>query len=187
MIRTGAVLAAMVALGAILVAAPAKGNEIHGQDYYVAGTLAYAHHTGDINDGDLGTGTAFAFALGREIASEFGQAKAEFELGWMPGDAEEGTNALNALYIMTGARLGFHPEGVNPYIGGGVGLARLSDEHDNDLGLIYQASAGVGYRLSERLEIDLEYRYTGASDAEFDEGGGTFAAHAVGTRVTMRF
>ena len=187
MIRTVAVLAAMAALGMVLVAGEAQGNEIHGQDYYVAATGSWAMQTSEVGDDAIDNGVAAAFALGREVESDLGQVRAELEMSWTPGDAEKGEQSLNVLGMMMGTRLGFNPGGLNPYIGAGIGFARVSDAHEHDLTVAYQGSVGVGYRLSERFEIDLEYRYTATTEAKLEEITGEFAAHLVGTRITMRF
>ena len=185
--RTAAVIAAMVALGAVLMTEEARGNEIHGQDYYVAATAGWAVQGSEIDGVEIESGPAGAFALGREVASELGQVRAELEVSWTPGDAEQDGQSLDMLGVMMGTRLGFNPEGLNPYIGAGIGIARVSDASEQDLAVAYQGSVGVGYRLSRRFEIDLEYRYSAATEAKLEGALGEFAAHVVGTRITMRF
>ncbi len=80
-----------------------------------------------------------------------------------------------------------------PYIGGGIGAARVSLNNfsintfpivpgptstetelvdDDDIQFAYQIGAGVGYELSERFIIDLGYRYFATLDPEFTDKGG---------------
>jgi outer membrane protein OmpA-like peptidoglycan-associated protein len=81
----------------------------------------------------------------------------------------------NAYYdIATGTRF-------TPYVGFGVGAARLSMSNvsastgfgslalvnDTDTVFAYQPIAGVHYAISPRIELGLEYRYVGTTDANF--------------------
>ncbi len=83
---------------------------------------------------------------------------------------------------------GFHffenESALTPYIGAGAGIASMrvsalaagsTDRfRDTDVGFAYQAIAGVSYRIGERTDLALEYRYSGTSRASFtDNPGGT--------------
>ena len=68
----------------------------------------------------------------------------------IPGDHMTFSVLLNGYYVFD------EMAGVKPYIGGGVGFARhsaKSDTKENDTALSYQGMAGIGYGLSENLEI----------------------------------
>lgn len=66
----------------------------------------------------------------------------------------------------------------SPYVFVGAGAAWISLEEDLSLGvdlkasedffLAYQAGAGLGYALTKRLSLDLEYRYFAAVDTKFE-------------------
>ena len=167
--------------------AATSAKEIHGQDYYVSTTLMYVKPSGDIGGMDIKDGIGFAAALGREIESEFGQVKAEMEASYIPTESKDGGMELNTMNLLANARIGFNPNGINPYFGAGLGVARVSDGDDYDLAIAYQASVGVGYRLSKRMEVDLEYRYMASTEADLETGKADFGVHSVGTRLTMRF
>jgi opacity protein-like surface antigen len=69
---------------------------------------------------------------------------------------------LNGYYdIETGSQ-------IKPFVGAGVGFAstNLKDSQNKDWGsasgLIYQLKAGVGYPLSDRQDIYLQYKYVNA-------------------------
>lgn len=69
----------------------------------------------------------------------------------------------------------------HPRIGGGVGYGRITFDIDNafddsDGGLAYQGFVGVGYQLSEQLEIQVNGRYLGLSNVDFDDS--RFATNA---------
>lgn len=58
---------------------------------------------------------------------------------------------------------------LTPYFGGGIGFARghVASLNNVDLtssGVAYQAGAGVDYRISRKVSLDVGYRYFGVSD-----------------------
>ncbi|MHB9097149.1 MAG: outer membrane protein [Syntrophales bacterium] len=78
-----------------------------------------------------------------------------------------------------------NPSPVTPYIGGGVGLAtlRLSNtdgtdtktgfrtrlyDSDDDTVFAYQAGAGLEIAFTQRLSLDIGYRYFGTAKAKFN-------------------
>jgi outer membrane protein OmpA-like peptidoglycan-associated protein len=96
------------------------------------------------------------------------------------GDAHAWALMVNALYD-------FNPDGwFQPYLGLGVGAARVNINavqpgvgsfDDSDGNLAYQALAGVAFALTERLDLDIGYRYFAAPDLNF-EGIGSVATAA---------
>lgn len=96
-----------------------------------------------------------------------------------PGDVSAKVSALSALfnaYLDLGTWYG-----VTPYIGAGVGAAylRVSDFASaaappfsggdrSQWNLAWAAMAGLGYRVSPHLTIDLGYRYLGFGDLKSD-------------------
>ncbi|WP_158767939.1 outer membrane beta-barrel protein [Terricaulis silvestris] len=108
----------------------------------------------------------------------------EGELAYRDNDLEENPPALTegevqATSLMFNAYYDFNRGGrYEPYVGIGVGAAQLeaqalfngaNDQFDEeDTVAAYQAMAGVAIGLSERLDLDIGYRYFVAPDAEFD-------------------
>jgi OOP family OmpA-OmpF porin len=93
-------------------------------------------------------------------------------------DAPDGGD-VTAWAAMFNAYYDFNKGGrFEPYVGLGVGAASLdanavynsgNDQFDDeDTVAAYQAMAGVAIGLSERLDLDIGYRYFVAPDAEFD-------------------
>jgi opacity protein-like surface antigen len=68
-----------------------------------------------------------------------------------------------------------------PYIGAGVGGARVAAEvsdslgtfiDDNDMVFAYQVAAGIGFVVNKQLTLDLGYKYFATADPSFEVAGG---------------
>lgn len=96
------------------------------------------------------------------------------EIG-ISGDVSNLAFLLNGYFdIKTGTAL-------TPYISAGIGVDRveisainvpsygaLTSKSYSDTVFAYQVGAGVGFAVTEKVTIDLKYRYFGTSDPKFD-------------------
>jgi opacity protein-like surface antigen len=102
-----------------------------------------------------------------------------------------------------------NPSPVTPYIGGGVGIAnvRLTNtdgtdtrtgfrtrlyDSDNDTVFAYQAGAGLEIAFTQRLSLDIGYRYFGTAKAKFNRHSSTaaelkFESHNVSGGFRFKF
>jgi len=110
---------------------------------------------------------------------------------------------ITSLALMANAIVDILPNrSWTPYLGGGVGRARialndLQINHTNfvnksDLQFAYQGIAGVRYQVTERLSLDLDYRYFATTDPDFKDLGGfkfktTYATHNAMLGLTYHF
>jgi len=91
---------------------------------------------------------------------------------------------------------------LHPYIGGGVGYARVSLNNyrgagatfldDNDGVFAYQGMAGVSYDINPCWSANVEYRYLGGNDAHVTTSGGTntkvnYSSNNVVAGLTYKF
>jgi len=97
------------------------------------------------------------------------------------GNARVMSGMVNAYYDLD---LG---NNLHPYLTGGVGFSKIKAKFAvsgfpalsikyQDTILSYQIGAGIGYALTDRLTLDLRYRFMTGQDAEFPELGGTTRA-----------
>lgn len=156
---------------------------------YVSGNLG----VGWVEDLGLTDGTDdldLSFDPGFGITAAFGHAynnglRAEVELGYFKSDLDEvtlkgfGKASVDGdgtlMSVMLNAFYDFMPGStMSPFLGAGIGYANAeldvegSSEDDNLFA--YQASAGVAFKVSERMKCDVQYRYFGTEDPDFGSG-----------------
>ncbi len=142
--------------------------------------------SGDIKfDTGYGAGVFGGFDYGTwRLEGEFTYRKSDNKdgtiigLGSGPVDGDTSSMALmlNAYYDFRMVSPTFVP-----YIGGGVGGARVSADaslggvqllDDDDMVFAYQLAAGVGFVVNPQLTIDLGYKYFATADPSYEVSGG---------------
>jgi len=65
-----------------------------------------------------------------------------------------------------------------PYIGGGIGLARIGFEagsaDDSAYTFAYQLGGGLGYEITQNVTLALSYKFFGTTTADFESMSATF-------------
>jgi len=166
---------------------------------YVSGNLgAVIVEDSDIDDGiDTGeftydTGFGFVGALGSSLQNG---GRVEAELGYRKNDLDElkvdglgkadVDGDITSLSLMGNAYYDISTEGsFSPYIGAGLGFANLEGDLDDfgsedDTVFAYQLILGGSFASSEKLSVDLQYRYFATDDPEFDEIDSEYSTHNV--------
>lgn len=125
----------------------------------------------------------------------------EFELGYRDNDVDKVRNVANAggsVNVLSGMVNALYdiPTGwpITPYIGAGIGWARLKADSinvsgvqvvdDTDNQFAYQGIVGAAYSITPNLKLGLDYRYFATLDPEFSTSAGTkvdgeYSAHTV--------
>ena len=131
-------------------------------------------------------GAAFGYDFGEfRVEGEFTYQSHEFkevtdlELNGIPqgdrdadGDIDAFIFLINGFYdIDTGTKL-------TPYLGGGIGFARLDIKDlfvagivrgdEDDTVFAYQLAGGITYEITEQIVADLSYRFVATSEPDFD-------------------
>lgn len=186
---------AFIFLTAVLVAG--LGFESAQAAPYISGNVGIAsvndsNIKGGSDSGEMSFDNGFATtgAIGQTIGSA---ARVEIELGYRanninkvsldgPGTAtvkgDISTYSLlgNAFYdFATGSRF-------TPFIGAGIGLANIEADIDlagreDDNVFAYQLAAGGSMAVGENLNIDLQYRYFGTADPNFNGLDAEYDSH----------
>jgi outer membrane protein OmpA-like peptidoglycan-associated protein len=180
----------------------------------VIGTMGSESDPDDMIGFDLGLGYGFDNGFRIEGVGAYGDAELSVPaasyngapIGAVPG----ASGNLQTMELMFNGIYDFNRDGaVQPYVGLGVGVLRANAKANNlvytngtdisaangfadsDTGFAYQGLLGLGYKVSEKLTLDLGYRYKVAEDLEFGGAhGGTnydadYTAHLA--TVGMRF
>lgn len=99
-----------------------------------------------------------------------------------PNEEGEANGHLSALYLLGNLWFDFNSgTSFTPYLGGGAGVAWVDADttffpsfsgdtgyRDGEMGFAFQAGAGVQFALTERLALDIGYRFKGILDVDFD-------------------
>ncbi len=170
-----------VALAALMAGAAGVAHATEG--WYGRADVGYSDGSADVAsdtydlDQDwtqhLGLGYAFqnGFRLEGEVSHRFNEIAPELGIV-TDGDAHAWAGMGNLFYD-------FNRGGsVEPYIGIGAGMARVSGNATDGIDTIsgtdtvvaYQAMIGLAIGLSEQLDLDVGYRFFQADGVELDEG-----------------
>ena len=171
-------------------------------DTELKGTDAFSEFSGDIG-WNMGFGGLAALGYGSDTGFrgdiEIGYRTAELERVFGATAANLGRVAAVDLpsaklatlsYMLSGTYV-FDGDVVNPYLGGGVGLAKHELDSDDgtidDLTFAWQATAGIMVPLFEGMDFRLGYRWLATGDIESETGKSSYRSHSFETGVVLRF
>ena len=182
---------------------------------YVSGNIGFATASdSDLTDStvpgvtvntEFDTGLAFGAALGYD----FNRFRVEGEISYQTNDVDkigaqgvffDATGDATALSFLINGYYDFvNSSAFTPYISAGLGFAQVkfnnlnisglgfSGSNDEDTVFAYQIGIGVGYAVTEKVTIDVKYRYFGTEDSEYDTTEAEFASNnfLFGVRVNF--
>lgn len=164
--------------------------EAHAQSYYLGVRGGYGQpHESDVlsggtvqADAELDPSGAAAAALGFEWVDGW---RLEGELSWRRSDFDSidgvavGDGRAEVYAAMFNIYYGLRKDAVvNPYLGAGMGAARLSVDDlafggaqvdDAAVDFAWQAMAGVDFALSDSWVLSAEYRYFAVSEVKLTD------------------
>ena len=173
----------------------------------------------DINDvNDQGTlDHDYGYDFGGLVGYDFGAFRLEAEGSWreadpdglrLAGDNFDGDNNpagdTNSLAFMLNGLLDFGADdGLQGFVGGGVGVARTKFDigvdsgdgplvDDSDTGFAWQALAGIRAPLTESIDVGLKYRFFNHDNIDLISSAGDdvstrFRSHSILGTLTFNF
>jgi len=161
-------------------------------DSTVTGAGADIEANYEVGFGGLGA-VGYAFDFGLRVEAEVGYRQASVDsfdvrsAGGLPITAEGGRSSSNgtiaALSGLASAFYEFDTGGrFGPYLGGGLGVARVDVNNwraggniadDSDTVFAYQLGAGTSYDLGGALKLDVGYRYFATDDPSVTSSTGS--------------
>ena len=165
-------------------------------------TLAAQEMHGDMMGNDEGfyVTAGYGVALpaertidGRTVATDLGFVSGRFGVGYaifgfrpelsvgyrMANIKDQDEQSVTSIDVIAGVYYDVDTgSDISPYLGIGGGMSNVTVKAGNTKtvwALAFQGGAGVGYSLTEDLNLTLGYRLTGTMDADFapKDGGGT--------------
>ena len=200
-----------VCLLAFFSSAPVYGAE----GLYVSGNFGFAMASdsdltnstvpGTTINTEFDTGVAIGVALGYD----FSKFRVEGEMSYQKNDVSQ-IGSQGVFFNNTGKAVAFsflingyydyiNSSAFTPYISAGLGFTQIefndidisgagfSGSDDSDTVFAYQLGIGVGYSVTEKITIDVRYRYIGTEDSEYDATKAEFASNNLlfGVRVSF--
>ena len=128
------------------------------------------------------------FAGGAAVGYDFGPVRLEIEGSYRDSNAEEGDADLKVRALMANVYADFNTGGTaTPYLGAGVGVADVDVEHEDDQVLAGQVAAGILFAVTEKVAIDLGYRFMMTDDPDINGAELELRQHTALLGVQIRF
>ena len=147
-----------------------------------------------------------SFDPGYGITAAFGNVynnfRAEVEFNYFASDVDEvtlvgdGSASVGGdgtvVAVMLNGFYDFVPgQTLSPFIGAGIGYANaeidiLGESEDDDV-FAYQLMAGFAFKLTENLTSDVQYRYFGTEDLEYEAGVDVDSVNSHNLMVGLRY
>jgi opacity protein-like surface antigen len=143
------------------------------------------------------------FTAGAVVGSHFfDYLRAEVEASYARYDIDECSTGtvkcavsdgdVSAFYLLGNLWFDFNLGGFSPYIGGGIGGARVDVDtstfpDDSDWGFAFQAGAGVRFDLTDALQVDVGYRFKDVPDLSIDSLDTDLQTHNAQIGLTFGF
>lgn len=196
----------VVVLTALLISCFAVGA-MAAEGPYLSGNLGVTMPTDSDVSGGGGSGELTydaGFAIGAGLGYNFGAGRLEAEIGYKTADTDEikadgfGSASIDGdmsvFSVMANGYIDLNASPtVKPYLMAGIGMANVAidssdlDVDDDDDVFAYQAGAGVGFALSDKVTLDISYRYMGTEDADIDGADVEYGSHNVLAGIRVQF
>ena len=184
-----------LALASTVLATPALARD---DSWYIEGDaggmiLEDVQNLTTANSGTLNT--KVGYDVGGIIGYDFGGFRLEAETSFRRANEDsyvDGTGnfsgsrldgGASALSFMMNGLLDFGPDdGLQGFVGGGVGVARIKNQvyipigqqvDDTDTGFAYQALAGIRYPVTDNVDVGLKYRFFNEDNVDLVGRGGS--------------
>lgn len=141
-------------------------------------------------DTDMDAGLFVSIAAGTNVGSyplriegEFVATENDLDVAGLAAGVSDVKHSSQTVFL--NAIYDFNVGGFTPYVGGGFGYGRVGYEVDgpliaaneqNDKGFAWQVKAGVTFPVSDRMTLDIGYRYL--KTADFDQPAAAFGIEA---------
>lgn len=129
------------------------------------------------------TGWGLGAAAGRDFGNGW---RTDGEVLYLSAHDRQGGGKTDSLGGFVNGYYTFNRAAAwQPFIGAGVGAARVKAKGDEDTGLAYQLKVGLEHPINDRLTAELAYRYVGVADLNAGSGQAVFDGDYRTSAVTL--
>ena len=183
----------LVLLVALATFLPLSSFAADAEGLYVGGNLGMAI----LNDADTTTDSGVAvnidsdlgLALGAAVGYAFENIRVEGELAWQKNDFDKGKamgqevdlngDSSSLAFLFNGYYDFKNSSAFTPFVTAGIGMARVEVNDvevpgsgipaasDHDTVFAFQLGFGVSYAVSDRISLDVKYRYFDTREDEY--------------------
>ena len=143
------------------------------------------------NGFSIGGFMGYAFENGYRIEGELVYQRNSFDeqKGSSAGDSSLSNNISSAAVLANGYYDFKNDSRVTPFLGGGFGFSfvDISNADDDDIVFVYHFTAGVGFEITEKITLDLKYRYVVTEDLDIDNTSVGYSSDILYTGIRFSF
>lgn len=201
----------ILSCSAVFAEEPVKSTGL----YFSANLGACLAEDAVINDPSAGSSTASEYNTDTgyvamvALGYDFGKTRIEGEFGFRENNIDEvsisgtkvqgGSADVNAFSIMFNGFVDFdNPTSLSPYIGAGVGVAKVSvDDVDSsvsgtpigghDTQFAFQLELGVNHAVNDALTLGIGYQYFRTAELTFGTRDAEYASHSLLFKLRFKF
>ena len=148
------------------------------------------------------------FVVGGNVGYDFGYIRAEGEISYRKNgldkltanatvdgtatvESEKQSGDVSALSFMANGFLEYDNKSrFTPYAGGGIGLSVVKADNgtsEDDTVFAYQLGAGLAFAATEKITLELSYRFFGTSDPKLGDSKAEYMTHNILLGIRYNF
>jgi len=147
----------------------------------------------------LGVAVGYGFANNTRVEGEIAYQKNDLARYIEPGAAAVAvTGDTSSLALLVNGYYDFKNNSpFTTFITAGIGMAKVSVSDisgggltirgDDDTVFAYQVGAGVGYAVTDKVTVDVKYRYFATSDPHFEISTAEYSSHNIYAGIRVGF
>lgn len=145
----------------------------------------------------LGVAAGYGFANNTRVEGEIAYQKNDLAKASASGASAAITGDTSSLAFLFNGYYDFKNNSpFTTFITAGIGVAKVSVSDisggltirgDDDTVFAYQVGAGVGYAVTDKVTVDVKYRYFATSDPHFEISTAEYSSHNIYAGIRVGF
>ena len=143
------------------------------------------------NGFSIGGFMGYAFENGYRVEGELVYQRNDFDevKGSFNDDGPIDANISSVAVLANGYYDFKNKSRATPFLGGGLGFSfvDINTADDDDIVFVYHFTAGVGFEITEKITLDLKYRYVVTEDLDIDNTSVGYSSDILYTGIRFSF